>query len=71
MEDDVHIVELRFDNPESDLYSVAIQVDRAACPIIMDWYGAYCAGDDYRVFINGEEIPLGVNGELEGVTIDA
>lgn len=65
------IVEMRFDNPESELHSVAIQIERKDCAAVMDWYGAYCAGDDYRVYINGEEAPLGVNGELEGVVIDA
>ncbi len=66
----MRIVELRFENPESELHSVAVHVEREACPIIMDWYGAYCAGDNYRVFINGNHVPLGVNGELEGVTIE-
>ena len=65
------LVELRFDNPESELHSPTMSVERNACPAIMEWYGAYCAGDDYRVFINGEQARLGINGEIEGVTIDA
>ena len=47
-----------------------LRVDRAAISKIMDWYGAFHAGDDYSVFINGVEQTLGINGELEPVVID-
>ncbi len=60
------IVELRFENPESETHSIGFHVERAACAAIMEWYGAFCAGDDYRVLINGQAIPLGINGELGG-----
>jgi len=63
------IVTLTFENRTAG-NSVSLRVARAACSPIMDWYGAYCAGDDYDVLINGRKQTLGINGELEEVTID-
>lgn len=63
------IVTLTFENRTAG-NSVSLRVSRTACPPIMDWYGAYCAGDDYDVLINGKKQALGINGELEGATID-
>lgn len=65
-----HIVNLRFDNRDAD-DSVTMRVERSAVPLIMAWYGAYYAGDDYDVFISNRKKLIGINGELEPVTIDA
>ncbi len=48
----------------------AFHISRDGVPLVMDWYGAFYAGDDYSVFINGVKQVRGINGELEGVTID-
>jgi hypothetical protein len=50
---------------------ITLRVDREAVPHIMAWYGAYYAGDDYDVFINGRAVIKDRNGEFEPVTIDA
>jgi hypothetical protein len=69
-------VTLRFENrdasddPDSaDI--VQMRIDAAAVRHVMDWYGAFFAGDDYCVFINGRKQAMGINGEFEAPTIDA
>lgn len=68
------IVKLRFVNrdaccgDEDDI--IELSVDRKAVSHIMAWYGAYYAGDDYDVLINGREIGKDQNGEFEPPTID-
>jgi hypothetical protein len=44
--------------------------DKLGIVPVMDWYGAYFAGDDYRVMIDGREVPMGINGEFQIPTID-
>lgn len=39
-------------------------------PDVVEWYGAFYAGDDYDVYLNGRKLRLGTNGEKEGDTID-
>ncbi len=51
--------------------NIKLRVEREAVPHMMAWYGAYYAGDDYDVFINGREVGKGINGEFEPVMIDA
>ncbi len=63
------IVTLTFENRTAE-NSISLRVARSACPPIMDWYGAYYGGDDYDGLINGRKQELGINGELEAVTID-
>lgn len=43
---------------------VAITCDQASMRMIMAWYGAYYAGDDYKVYANGIELIIDQNGEL-------
>ena len=38
---------------------------------IMAWYGSYCAGDDYSVYLNDKKIPHDMNGEVVPITIEA
>jgi len=64
------IVTLKFVNADARPQTQEMRVERDAVERIMDWYGAYCAGDDYAVYINGRLQRLGINGELEPVTID-
>lgn len=56
------------DNDEAQ--TVELRVDREAVPHIMEWYGAFCAGDDYDVLINGVKYETGINGEFRPLTID-
>lgn len=35
---------------------VKMQISRDAVEIVMDWYGAFCAGDDYDVLVNGRKV---------------
>lgn len=50
---------------------VEMKISRDAVPHVMDWYGAFFAGDDYDVRLNGRKLRLGINGELELPTLDA
>jgi len=50
---------------------IELLLHKSAVPKVMDWYGAYYAGDDYDVFVNGRKQNLGINGELEPITIEA
>lgn len=64
------IVTLKFVNHDASPTVQEMRVDRDAVERIMDWYGAYYAGDDYEVYVNGRRQSLGINGELEPVTIE-
>lgn len=72
MTTDLKIVTLTFDNRDygDDGGTISIRVERSAVKHIMDWYGAFCGGDDYDVLINGRKQPLGINGELEPLIVD-
>ena len=48
-----------------------MQINREAVSHVLVWYGAFYAGDDYDVRLNGKKLRLGINGELEVPTIDA
>jgi len=37
---------------------------------IIQWYGAFCAGDFYDVFVDGIKQDLDLNGEIDKPTID-
>ncbi len=71
-----NIVTLRFDNrdamgeDEGKVQSIKLRVERSAVKHIMAWYGAYYAGDDYDVFINGRKQAKDKNGEFEHETVD-
>jgi len=66
------IVTLRFTNRFlSPPDVVEMQISREAVAHVMDWYGAFFAGDDYDVRLNGRKLRLGINGEYEPPTLDA
>lgn len=58
------MIELKFVNSDARPKTVALQVATAAVPHIMDWYGAYFAGDRYAVYLDGEKIVKDHNGEM-------
>lgn len=37
---------------------------------ILEWYGAYCAGDPYTVTVNGAHVDLDMNGCVEPVVLE-
>ena len=40
------------------------RIDRSAAHTVAQWYGGYCAGDDYDVLIDGEIVEKDINGEI-------
>lgn len=57
------IGELKFTNSDAMPKVCTMHVDRSAVPNIMAWYGAYYAGDRYRVTFDGQLIQKDKNGE--------
>jgi hypothetical protein len=62
------IVTLRFTNIDAGSNGVpdvvTMRIDRGSVPHVMDWYGAFYAGDDYDVRLNGRKLKMGINGEF-------
>lgn len=56
-------VRLSFQNRTSGTTD-AFDIERGACEAVARWYGAYHAGDDYSVEIDGENIPIDINGDI-------
>lgn len=63
------MITLKFINQEVDEPQV-IKCDRASIPMIMEWYGAFYAGDSYEVFANGRRLEKDKNGCMEMPIID-
>jgi hypothetical protein len=58
--------ELLFVNKDARPRSVSLQVSTASIAPIMSWYGAYFAGDRYKVFVDGKGVQMDRNGDLTG-----
>lgn len=41
-----------------------MQVSRASAHRVVQWFGGYCAGDDYDVLIDGEIVETDLNGQI-------
>lgn len=65
------MVSLEFYNPDATLAITRLVVSRDSIGPILAWYGAYFAGDEYAVMIDGEEIKIDGNGERESLIIEA
>ena len=50
------IVDLEFYNVDANPSITRLKVSRASINPIMDWYDAYCAGDDYGVQVDGVDV---------------
>ena len=37
---------------------------------VLEWYGAFYAGDDYTVTLNGRPLALDPNGEIEPIILE-
>lgn len=57
-------VTLSFVNRTSASASTTMRVETGAAVAIARWYGAFCAGDDYDVLIEGEIAEKDINGEI-------
>ena len=57
------MISLRFVNRTAN-DEVAIMCDVSSLRVILRWYGAFNAGDDYDAFRDGEKLNLDINGEL-------
>lgn len=57
---------LTFRNPEAIPIVTDIRCDAASAPTIMTWYGAFHAGDKYKVAFNGKRLKIDHNGDLLG-----
>jgi hypothetical protein len=56
------IVELEFSNSDARPKRRLIYCDMLSVDAIMEWYGAFYAGDRYFVKMNGEKIKKDING---------
>ena len=55
---------LVFSNAEATPKNVCLEVSEEAVPLIMQWYGAFCAGDRYTVTLDGRNVRMDLNGEM-------
>lgn len=60
------IRELKFVNAEARPTTSILHVSEESIPLIMMWYGGFNSGDDYKVFVDNKEVPITINGELDG-----
>ena len=63
------LVTLKFVNRDAGFNGEDTQIDemkvsRASAHRVVQWFGGYCAGDDYDVFIDGEIVDKDLNGEI-------
>lgn len=54
---------LTFKNSEARPRVQQVKCDAASVPLIMQWYGAFFAGDEYEVRLDGLKIKIDRNGE--------
>lgn len=60
------LVTLTFSNPEAKPKKETIVCDALSVRRIMQWYGAFNAGDRYTVAIDGKRAKIDANGGLLG-----
>ena len=58
------IVTLVFNNAEATPKSTVLRIHRDSVASVMDWYGAFCAGDRYTVAMDGRNVPMDINGGM-------
>ena len=61
------MIELKFTNSDATPKVQIIQCSEASIAPIMDWYGAFFAGDRYTVHVNGAKVAMDQNGALVAV----
>lgn len=58
------LVELKFTNSDARPKVETVHVSAASVAPIMDWYGAFYAGDRYRVTVDGKHVAKDRNGAV-------
>jgi hypothetical protein len=58
------IVRLVFNNADATPKSNVLDVAEENVSEIMNWYGAYFAGDRYTATVNGKNIRMDINGGM-------
>ena len=58
------IVRLVFNNADATPTSSVLDVAEENVSEIMDWYGAYFAGDRYTATVDGKNIQMDINGGM-------
>lgn len=66
----VKIVELKFVNEEVDNPEL-VYCDVSSIDFVMEMYGAFYAGEQYKVFVDGKPVEKDMNGGFVPLTIDA
>lgn len=56
------IVTLVFNNADATPKSTALRIHQDSVAPVMDWYGAFYAGDRYTVTVDGRNVPMDQNG---------
>lgn len=60
MRDD--LVTLVFNNSDATPKSTVLLIHQNSVAPVMDWYGAFYAGDRYTVTVDGRNVPMDQNG---------
>lgn len=61
---------LTFSNRDAKPKVVEIVCSTSSVPLIMEWYGAFCAGDRYFVTLDGKDVPMDMNGCPVGYPVE-
>lgn len=61
-ENETDIVTLAFSNADAKPPNTVIKLDRKSVRNVMEWYGAFYAGDRYTATLDGQNIPMDRNG---------
>lgn len=56
------VVTLVFNNADATPKSTVLRIHRDSVAPVMDWYGAFYAGDRYTVTVGGRNVPMDQNG---------
>ncbi len=57
------IITILITNPAAIKNRIEFQVEVPAIQHICRWYGAFCCGDPYKIYVDGEQLDLDINGE--------
>lgn len=58
------MIELKFTNSDATPKVSVVHCDEKSIQLVMQWYGAFYAGDRYSVHADGVKLEKDVNGEL-------
>ena len=62
---------LVFSNPETNPKNQSVECTANSVPLIMQWYGAFHAGDFYMVTYKGHNVPMDNNGSMTNQTLQS